>query len=330
MSLDARIHAAEAELFSTVGVTVDQSFLRLRGTGLRVRLLSYGTGPPLLLLHGVTESAAIWAPLLGQLAGWRLLAIDLPGHGFSEPVEYQRGHVREHSRRVIDDVLDALGLERAPVVGHSLGAMFALWHLAGGSERISSLVAIGEPAVALPGVRVRMPLSLLTVPGLGLSVLRSPSPRSVHRLLLAQGLGRAEVACAPDPLVEALRLSVRRPSNASTVASLMHAINRFRRPRIESVLTEAELAAIAAPTTFIWGSDPPYLSAERARPSIGLMPTALLHEVPGGHAPWLVDPVKSADLIGADRLRSASASVLRYGAGGAHRAGRDAADRQSR
>jgi pimeloyl-ACP methyl ester carboxylesterase len=77
----------------------------------------------------------------------------------------------------------------------------------------------------------------------------------------------------------------------------MHAIDRFRRPRAESVLTGPELAAISAPTMFIWGTDAPYLSAERARPSIDRMPTATLHEVPGGHGPWLVDSERSAELI---------------------------------
>jgi pimeloyl-ACP methyl ester carboxylesterase len=77
----------------------------------------------------------------------------------------------------------------------------------------------------------------------------------------------------------------------------MHAIDRFRRPRPESVLTGPELAAISAPTMFIWGTDAPYLSAERARPSIDRMPTATLHEVPGGHGPWLVDSERSAELI---------------------------------
>ena len=80
-----------------------------------------------------------------------------------------------HARRRIEDILDALGLDQVPVIGHSLGGMFALWHVAAGSGRICEVVAIGEPAVALPGVRVRMPLSLLTVRGLGIAVLRSPS-----------------------------------------------------------------------------------------------------------------------------------------------------------
>jgi pimeloyl-ACP methyl ester carboxylesterase len=135
------------------------------------------------------------------------------------------------------------------------------------------------------------------VRGLGFAVLRSPAPRAVYRQLLAQGLGRAEVAAAPDSLVEALHLSARRPGNARTVASLMHAIDRFRRPRGESVLTESELAAVATPTMFIWGADAPYLSADRARPSVERMPSAALHEVPGAHGPWLVDPGRSAELI---------------------------------
>ena len=232
-----------------------------------------------------------------KLRHFRLLAVDLPGHGLSDPVTFRRGQVREHASWLIDDILDALELDEVPVIGHSLGGMFALWHAAAGSERIPEVVVIGEPAVALPGVRVRMPLSLLTVRGLGVAVLRSPSPHRAYRRMLAQGQGSAEIAAAPDSLIEVLRLSARRPGNARTVASLMHAIDRFRRPRPESVLTSAELAAIAIPAIFILGSDDPYLSIERARPSIDLIQGARLYEVPGGHAPWLVDADNAAELI---------------------------------
>lgn len=297
MTLEQRIRNAEANLFDTVGAAVDESFLDLAKTRARVRLLSLGSGRPLVLLHGVSLSAAAWAPLFPALSGWRVLAIDLPGHGLSDPDSYRIGQVRHRARELIDDIFDALGLDEASVVGHSLGGMLALWYAAAGTERISGLVAIGEPAVALPGVRVRMPLSVLTVRGLGLAVLRSPSPRPVYRRLLAQGLGRAEVAAAPDSLIDALRLSSRRPENARTVSSLMHAIDHFRRPRAESVLTTRQLAAIATPTSFIWGTHAPYLSAERARPSIDQIPQATLHVVPGGHGPWLVDPKRNAELI---------------------------------
>jgi pimeloyl-ACP methyl ester carboxylesterase len=296
-SLERRIRDAEKDLFAAVGADVEEFFLELAQTGLRVRMLSHGRGPAVVLLHGVSESAAIWAPLFTELGQFRLLAVDLPGHGLSEPVAFHRGQVREYARRMIEDLLDALGLDEVPVIGHSLGGMFALWHAAAGSGRISEVVAVGEPAVALPGARVRIPLSLLTVRGLGTAVLRSPSPSRVYRHLLSQGLGSAEVAAAPGSLIEALRLSARRPENARTVASLMHAIDRFRRPRAESVLTSAELAAITAPTTFILGSDDPYLSVEDARTSVGQIHGARLCEVPGGHAPWLVDARRVAELI---------------------------------
>ena len=63
------------------------------------------------------------------------------------------------------------------------------------------------------------------------------------------------------------------------------------------MLTTRELAAIAIPTMFIWGNDAPYLSAADARPSIDQIPNATLHEVPGGHGPWLVDTDRSGELI---------------------------------
>jgi pimeloyl-ACP methyl ester carboxylesterase len=125
----------------------------------------------------------------------------------------------------MDALLDALGLDAAPVVGHSLGGMFALWYAAARPGRIASLVAIGEPAGALPGVRVRMPLSLLTVPVLGEAVLRSPSPRPAYRRLLGQGLSLAAAAAAPDELVDVLRLAGRRPGKRQD-RGLAHARDR--------------------------------------------------------------------------------------------------------
>jgi pimeloyl-ACP methyl ester carboxylesterase len=77
----------------------------------------------------------------------------------------------------------------------------------------------------------------------------------------------------------------------------MHAIDRFRRPRPDSVLSTAELAAITTPTIFILGSEDPYLSVERARTSIDQIHGARLYEVPGGHAPWLADARHAAELI---------------------------------
>jgi pimeloyl-ACP methyl ester carboxylesterase len=296
MDLDQRIREAEARLFMRCGLQPEESFVDLGSAGVRLRVLSVGTGPPLVMLHGVSLAAAVWAPWLAHLAGYRALLVELPGHGLSGPVAYRRGAVRDHALRLMDDLFDALGLATAPVVGHSLGGMFAMWHAAARPGRIASLVAIGDPAVALPGATVRMPLSLLTVPLLGEAVLRSPTPRRAYRRLLAQGLSPAAAAAAPDELLDVLRLAARRPGNARTVGSLMHAIDGFRRPRADSVMSAAELGQITAPTMFCWGSGDPFLAPAQARPAVARIPAAVLHEVPGGHGPWLEDPAGCAAL----------------------------------
>ena len=210
MSLEQRIRSAEADLFSSVGVEVDESFLELANTGVRVRLLSHGNGPPLVLLHGVSLTAAAWAPLFTALSGWRVLAVDLPGHGLSDPDDFRRGQVRHRAGELIDDIYDALGLDEAPVVGHSLGGMLALWHTATGSERISRLVAIGEPAVALPG-RPRPDASVasdgpwpqprcpaLTQPPRCLSTPARPGSRSVRGRRRARFLDRRAAPVGPS------------------------------------------------------------------------------------------------------------------------------------
>ena len=92
----------------------------------------------------------------------------------------------------------------------------------------------------------------------------------------------------------------------------MHAIDRFRRPRAESVLTDADLAAIEIPTVFVLGSDDPYLSVDRARLSIAKIPAATLHEVAAGHGPWLVDPEGVARLA-TDALAAGATAPARRG-----------------
>jgi pimeloyl-ACP methyl ester carboxylesterase len=297
MRLDTKIRQIEERLYETAGLDPDISFVELATTGTRVRVLAFGSGPPVVLLHGVAFCAASWTPLLGHLTGYRVHAVDLPGHGLSDPTTYRRGAVRAHALQLIDDVYDALGLTQAPLVGHSLGGMFALWHAAARPGRISSLVAVGDPAVAIPGATVRMPLSILTVPVVGRIILGSRSPRFMFRRLVRMGLGPAATAAASRDLLDVLRLAGRRRGNARTVAALLHAIDGFRRPRPESVMDADELGRVTVPTLFLWGTDDTYMSPDLARPWIEKMPAATLHEVPAGHAPWFEDPTGSAAVI---------------------------------
>ena len=99
--LEHRIREAENDLFAVLDAEVEERFLDLERTDLRVRVLSHGSGVPLLLMHGVSLMAAAWAPLFAELQGFRLLAVDLPGHGLSDPVRYRRGR-RSRTRAPAD------------------------------------------------------------------------------------------------------------------------------------------------------------------------------------------------------------------------------------
>lgn len=82
-----------------------------------------GTGPPLLLLHGTNSSRSIWSPLLPVLSREReVLNVDLPAHGQSPPTSFTPPEWAIE----VAGLLDELGLERAPVVGHSAGGWTAL------------------------------------------------------------------------------------------------------------------------------------------------------------------------------------------------------------
>ncbi len=304
MSVEQKIRTAEDMLFAHYDIERDEMFVDLHSTNLRLRVLSVGSGPDLVLLHGVSLAAAIWAPWLHELEGYRIHLIELPGHGLSDPFSYRVGSVREHSIRLLDDLFDSLDLEAPSVIGHSLGGMFALWHAAERPGKIASLVAIGDPGAALPGVKVKMPLSILTVPGIGRAVLSTPLPRSTYRQVLGQGTSSAAAQSMPDELVDTLRHARMRKDNPQTVASLMHAIDRFRRPRPETVMSDRELAQIEARVLFCWGRGDPFLSPQQARPSVAKIHGSVLHEVAGGHAPWFESPAECAKQIN-DHLRAA-------------------------
>lgn len=294
---DQHLRELEAPLWASAQLDVTESFHTLPRLGTKVRVMSTGSGPTLVLLHGVSLCAAVWIPLMRALGGFRMHAVELPSHGLSDPHLSQQSTVRQEGCALVDDVLDALGEESATVVGHSLGGMIALWHAATGSHRIGRLILIGDPAVALAGTRVRMPLSLMTLPGLGPVALRTTLPGWGYRAFLKMALGAADAAGLPAGTGRLLQRFGGRPDYARAVASLMHAIARFRSGQPTSVLSDAELAGIEIPTTLIMGSADPFLSPDSASDAIRHMPNATVHTASGGHAPWLSDRETIARMI---------------------------------
>lgn len=93
----------------------------------------------LVCLHGVSSSAEIWRPVLPMLAAdrYRVLAWDMPGYGASAFVEpYDFAHLAD----ALGALLDAAGLPRAVVIGHSMGGMVAMEFASRHPQRVQALV----------------------------------------------------------------------------------------------------------------------------------------------------------------------------------------------
>lgn len=115
--------------------------------GLRLNYVELGDpkGEPLLLLHGYTDSSRSWSLMVPYLSEYRLLIPDQRGHGGSDAPACCYG-----STQFADDarlLLDALGIQRAAVAGHSLGSMVAISLAADHPGRVSRAILIGSTAL---------------------------------------------------------------------------------------------------------------------------------------------------------------------------------------
>ena len=117
--------------------------------GADLRLLEWGDGPPLVLVHGITATSEDWLPVLPHLlaAGHRVVAVDQRGHGGST-----LGSDPCDTARLAADlalVFEVLDLRDAVLVGHSLGGYVSLalagLHRGLAHERVDVLVVLGAP-----------------------------------------------------------------------------------------------------------------------------------------------------------------------------------------
>ena len=84
-----------------------------------------GNQQTLVLLHGFLQNLDVWTPfLLSYMRDTRVITIDLPGHGYSET--YSDVHTMDFMANAVKAVLDAAGVERCVMAGHSLGGYVAL------------------------------------------------------------------------------------------------------------------------------------------------------------------------------------------------------------
>ncbi len=221
-----------------------------------IHLFEAGSGPAVVLVHGSQAWAYAWRHQLGPLAaaGYRAIAPDLPGSGYSS-LDDGGDYSVEGLSGFLGDLLDALQLERAVFVASSAGGLpvldFAIRHPA----RVTALVLSSSC-----GVPHREPLlwRLLRWPGvgeaMGLFVSFSMTRDTLRGMMFNKSLVTDEcVSAYLDPL--------RRPGAWRAVLKL----ERAWRP----AWVEANLERVASPALIVWGRDDP------------VHPMAMAHEL--GH-----------------------------------------------
>ena len=293
---------AETQVFANYSLTPRTRQLTLKKPALTVRALELGSGEPALFLHGMGGSAVHWASLFSQLPSLHKIAVDMPGHGASDDVDFRGLDLRSWYKNLLTSCLDELALESAHIVGHSMSAMFGMWLALDAPERVRSLIALGTPAAAFGEGRPPVFIRIVSRPRIGRFMLSMPTPLFMYRRMMATMLGRHAVATAPEAFIRASYLGSRASAHAKTLSTFAHELYRGVHAKPQRyVLSAGELGRINKPVLIIWGQaeDGMVMSIAEARKKAALIPNARFEVVPGGHEPWLDDPQGCADLVSA-------------------------------
>ena len=270
-----RDNLSPSEMFPAGDPAYRVSFLRLR-SGLKVRVVERGDPewPPVVLIHGWGCSVYVFRRNMPALAdaGFRVIAVDLKGHGLSDkpiaPDEYTIDSLVEH----LHDILDALGLERPALAGHSLGASL-IYHFASQYPGRAQCLGLLSP-VGLNGVPLMRLYRALT-PKVLTPLLRQIKPRLIVKLALRRVYGRRAHFTERD--VEEFLAPSQFPEYALAMRELLHnydwtaALNR-------------ELATLDLPAVGVWGALDHLMPDDGMGIYVSLLPRIVLRVIPeAGH-----------------------------------------------
>ncbi len=249
--------------------------------GERVRYYAAGSGPPVVLLHGLGGSAAVWhrnVPALRER--YRVLVPELWGGGWTQfrgPVTLDAG------ARLVTGFLDAVGCPSAHLVGGSLGGIIAGAAAVSEPGRVRSLTLVGTAGL---GRRIGFSQRVLTLPLIGEAMFR-PSRKRVRRMLAM--LVREWDADA-ERLVDELYAVRCEPGVARRMLEVLRSgVNLLGVKRSMRLLPA--LCGVRTPTLLVWGSHDPLFPLADARRAASVLHDAELIVVQGsGHWPYLEAP----------------------------------------
>jgi pimeloyl-ACP methyl ester carboxylesterase len=262
--------------------------------GHRVTYRTAGSGPVLVLLHGIANSSETWERVAGALAGrFRLIAPDLLGHGESATPrgDYSLG---AHASGV-RDVLTALGHDRVTVIGHSLGGGIAMQFAYQFPERCERMVLVSSGGL---GREVHLLLRAAALPGADwvLPLLTSRELLAVGRAL--GGLLR-RIRLAPGGDLKVVAHGFASLDNAGSRQAFLHTVRSVIEPTGQRVSAHDRLAlASLLPTLVVWGERDSIIPATHAVAAHEAMPGSRLELFPdAGHMPHDDDPDRFARIL---------------------------------
>jgi len=203
-------------------------------------------GSPLILIHGLGASAEIWYPNVEALGRhYRVYVPDLPGFGRSTR---PRDYTPQYFMHFLNDFMTSLGLERASLVGQSLGGGIALYFALMYPDKVDRLVLADSAGL---GTDVLFTLRLMSLPVIGEMLVR-PSRWGVA---LFFKLAVKNPAVITDDLVDVYYGFFRRRRAGKDLLRVLRSLITIGGTR-EDVLTPiiTKLHLLKAPTLIIWGT----------------------------------------------------------------------------
>lgn len=291
----ARYRQAERELWTHYGLAPEERFVDVGSPPVRIRVVEVGSGPPVFVAHGTAGSGPVAAALLKELPDRRFLLMDRPGFGLSSPIRYSARTFKQTVADLQRDVLDAVGIERADVVGHSIGGVFALRLALAHPARVRRVMLLGAGAiVAEAGVPTI--IRLMASPFGAIMVRLIRSRRATISMIRGSGHGPSlNDGRIPDVFVD-WRTAVNRDTDSmSRERDMVRVVVSGRGYRPELTLTDTELAGITQPTLMLYGTADSVGSRSVWTRVMDVIPNGRLSVVEGaGHMLWLDEPHRVA------------------------------------
>jgi pimeloyl-ACP methyl ester carboxylesterase len=255
--------------------------------GRRVIYRVAGSGPPVVLIHGMLNSSSHWQAVAASLAGdYTVIAPDLIGHGDSAAPrgDYSLG---AHAAS-IRDLLAAIGVDRASVVGHSLGGGVAMQFFYQFPQRVERLVLVSSGGL---GREVSPLLRTAALPGMAGLLSLTIHPRVLAGLHGA-GSRLRERGVGAGVYLQAIARALRPLENAGARQAFLHTLRSVIDMHGQRVSATDRLGLLESiPTLIVWGERDRTIPLEHGRLAHRAIPNSYFETLPtAAHFPHLEDP----------------------------------------